>query len=190
MGNKLPAAPLFSLPHESLLARMLREDLTAARDAWLDDAKGNAEEQTRRVQHDFLAASNHEGHHLDFHSLRHTCGAWLAQSGAHPKTVQAVMRHSSITLTMDTYGHLLPGAEAADQLGAKVSLMRDDDAEDNIVHMTGTDGPEQQLGRGSTLASNGVRRGSARWRKKKVAQVLSGCGLERQRARRYDASRK
>ncbi len=32
--------------------------------------------------------------------------------GAHPKLVQTVMRHSSITLTMDTYGHLFPGQEA------------------------------------------------------------------------------
>lgn len=30
----------------------------------------------------------------------------------HPKAVQALMRHSSITLTMDTYGHLFPGQEA------------------------------------------------------------------------------
>ncbi|MBN2474708.1 MAG: hypothetical protein JXB62_08870, partial [Pirellulales bacterium] len=30
----------------------------------------------------------------------------------HPKTVQSVMRHSTITLTMDTYGHLFPGQEA------------------------------------------------------------------------------
>ena len=33
-------------------------------------------------------------------------------TGAHPKTVQQVMRHQSITLTMDTYGHLFPGQEA------------------------------------------------------------------------------
>ena len=50
--------------------------------------------------------------HLDLHSLRHTCGAWLAIKNAHPKTIQAVMRHSSITLTMDRYGHLVPGQEA------------------------------------------------------------------------------
>ena len=55
---------------------------------------------------------SHDGEHLDFHSLRHTCGAWLAMTGARPKAVQAVMRHSTITLTMDTYGHLFPGQEA------------------------------------------------------------------------------
>jgi hypothetical protein len=35
-----------------------------------------------------------------------------AMTGAHPKVVQVVMRHSTITLTMDTYGHLFPGQEA------------------------------------------------------------------------------
>ena len=30
----------------------------------------------------------------------------------HPKEIQTVMRHSNITLTMDTYGHLFPGQES------------------------------------------------------------------------------
>lgn len=34
-------------------------------------------------------------------------------SGVHPKTIQTVMRHSTITLTMDTYGHLFKGQESA-----------------------------------------------------------------------------
>ena len=46
---------------------------------------------------------------LVFHSLRHTCGTWLALAGEAPKTIQEVMRHKDITLTMDTYGHLFPG---------------------------------------------------------------------------------
>ncbi len=36
-------------------------------------------------------------------------------TGAHLKAVQTVMRHSSITLTMGTYGHLVPG-QAADTI--------------------------------------------------------------------------
>jgi hypothetical protein len=55
---------------------------------------------------------NDEGGRLDFHSLRRTCGAWLAMTGAHPKAVEAIMRHSRIVVTMDTYGHLLRGQEA------------------------------------------------------------------------------
>lgn len=33
-------------------------------------------------------------------------------SGVNVKIVQVVMRHSTIKLTLDTYGHLLPGQEA------------------------------------------------------------------------------
>jgi hypothetical protein len=95
-----------------LMAEMLRDDLAAARKAWLDEARRDSEEFVRREQSDFLAEPNHDGKVLDFHSLRHTCGAWLAMTGVHPKVVQLVMRHSSITLTMDTYGHLFPGQEA------------------------------------------------------------------------------
>jgi len=66
----------------------------------------------RREESDFLAETNHDGGRFDFHALWHTCGAWLAMSGVHPKVVQTVMRHSTITLTMDTYGNLFPGQEA------------------------------------------------------------------------------
>jgi len=42
-----------------------------------------------RAQSDLLAAVNHNGEQLDFHSLRHTCGAWLAIAGARPEAVRA-----------------------------------------------------------------------------------------------------
>ena len=110
--SKTPKAPVFRLPDETRLARMLRTDLEGARRKWLEACKSNPEERVLREQSDFLLAENYEGESLDFHSLRHTCGAWLAMAGTHPKVVQSVMRHSSITLTMDTYGHLFPGQEA------------------------------------------------------------------------------
>jgi len=163
VAPKTPTARLFALPYATNLARMLRADLEAARNAWMKEAQQEPEEFTRREQSDFLASDNHEGQSLDFHSLRHTCGAWLALSGAHPKTVQAVMRHSTITLTMDTYGHLLPGAEAeaADRLGAMVSLRSaSDDSEENVLRMTGTDSESaQRLAQQSRRDS--TRRGAA-----------------------------
>jgi integrase len=91
---------------------MLRADLAAARNQWLHDAIKKPDEYHRRKRSDFLCETNHAGQVFDCHGLRHTCGAWLAMTGAHPKVVQTVMRHSSITLTMDTYGHLFPGQEA------------------------------------------------------------------------------
>ena len=112
VATKAPGAPVFAMPHETNVADMLRADLADARRAWLKAVPHVPEEYARRDQSDFLSPLNHEHETLDFHSLRHSCGAWLAMTGAHPKEVQAVMRHSTITLTMDTYGHLFPGAEA------------------------------------------------------------------------------
>lgn len=112
LAKQPPGGPIFRMPHTTDVARMLRADLAAARDAWLKQPKADAQERGRRKETDFLCERNHEGEVLDFHSLRHTCGAWLAMAGAHPKAVQAIMRHSTIVLTMDTYGHLFPGQEA------------------------------------------------------------------------------
>jgi hypothetical protein len=99
------------LKDEGWSARTIQAHLTAARRAWIAEARSAPEEYLRREHSDFLAAANHEGEVIDFHALRHTCGAWLAMAGAHPKVVQTVMRHSTITLTMDTYGHLFPGQD-------------------------------------------------------------------------------
>ena len=45
---------------------------------------------------------------LRIHELRHTCASLLIAEGAHPKVIQAHLGHSSITVTMDRYGHLYP----------------------------------------------------------------------------------
>ncbi|MEK6237980.1 MAG: hypothetical protein N2C14_24980, partial [Planctomycetales bacterium] len=79
---KAPKAPVFSMPHETNLARMLRDDLDEARRAWLRTSKNDPDEYARREQSDFLLATNHDGEILDFHFLKHTCGTWLAMSGA------------------------------------------------------------------------------------------------------------
>jgi integrase len=61
---------------------------------------------------DFLQSVDSDGERIDFHSLRHTCATWLIHSGADVKTIQSVMRHADIKLTLDRYGHLFPGSEA------------------------------------------------------------------------------
>ena len=56
---------------------------------------------------------------LRIHDLRHTCAALLIAESAHPKAIQEHLGHSSITVTMDTYGHLFPSQmeELATRLG-------------------------------------------------------------------------
>ncbi len=46
-----------------------------------------------------------------FHALRHTHATHLIRSGADIRTVAARLGHSTPTLTLNTYGHELPGAQ-------------------------------------------------------------------------------
>jgi len=43
-----------------------------------------------------------------FHDLRHTSATLMLQQGVHPKIVQERLGHSSISLTLDTYSHVVP----------------------------------------------------------------------------------
>jgi len=52
------------------------------------------------------------GRYADFHSLRHITGTLLAMSGVHPKTIQSIMRHSDINLTMSRYTHIFKSQES------------------------------------------------------------------------------
>jgi integrase len=53
-----------------------------------------------------------------FHDLRHTFASLLLQNGESPAYVKEQMGHSSIQVTVDVYGHLIPGAnrQAVDRL--------------------------------------------------------------------------
>jgi integrase len=48
-----------------------------------------------------------------FHDLRHTSVVLAIAAGAHPKAIQSRMGHSSITVTLDRYGHLFPELDEA-----------------------------------------------------------------------------
>jgi integrase len=50
---------------------------------------------------------------LHFHSLRHTCAAFLIADGRHMEEVKDHLGHSSIRVTSDRYGHLFPKARQA-----------------------------------------------------------------------------
>ena len=52
---------------------------------------------------------------IRFHDLRHTCAALQLAKGVHPKFVQALLGHASISITMDLYSHWAPamGDQAA-----------------------------------------------------------------------------
>lgn len=73
------------------------------------------------VDRSFHAALDHAGlPRLRVHDLRHTAATLLLERGVHPKVVQEMLGHSTITLTLDTYSHVAPAMhkEAAAQMDA------------------------------------------------------------------------
>ncbi len=48
---------------------------------------------------------------LRFHDLRHPCAALLIAQGAHAKEIAERLGHSTVRLTLDRYGHLLPSLD-------------------------------------------------------------------------------
>lgn len=43
-----------------------------------------------------------------FHDLRHTAASLLLAQGVHPRTVMETLGHSQISLTLNTYSHVMP----------------------------------------------------------------------------------
>ncbi len=54
------------------------------------------------------------------HALRHVAASLFIEEGFTPKRVQALMGHSSITVTYDTYGHLFPSPDDDRQAMANI----------------------------------------------------------------------
>jgi integrase len=48
---------------------------------------------------------------IRFHDLRHTCATLPLRAGVPPKVVQETLGHASVTLTLDTYSHVLPDVQ-------------------------------------------------------------------------------
>ena len=57
---------------------------------------------------------------IRIHDLRHTAATLLLSQGVSPRVVMETLGHSQISLTMNTYTHVLPDLqrEAAEKMGA------------------------------------------------------------------------
>ncbi len=79
---------------------------------------------TNLVSRHFLPLLKHVGiRRVRFHDLRHTFGSLLIEAGAPLTYVRDQMGHSSIKVTVDTYGHMVPGSnvryiDRLDRMGA------------------------------------------------------------------------
>jgi integrase len=48
---------------------------------------------------------------MRFHDLRHSAATILLSMGVHAKVVQELLGHTTISMTMDTYSHVLPSMQ-------------------------------------------------------------------------------
>jgi integrase len=64
---------------------------------------------------------------ITLHEARHTCASLLIAAGVNPKALSLIMGHSTIAMTFDTYGHLMPGGldEARAATDAYLSRLTD-----------------------------------------------------------------
>ena len=46
--------------------------------------------------------------YIKFHALRHTFATRIMEVNVHPKVAQELLGHSTVTITMDTYSHVMP----------------------------------------------------------------------------------
>ncbi len=75
------------------------------------NSKGGPLHYANMIRREFHPALERAGiRRIRFQDLRHTYGALTSSMGAPPKFVQAQMGHSSLTVTLDTYGHLMTSA--------------------------------------------------------------------------------
>ena len=135
--------PFIKLRHSNEKSRKgstvaVRLDLAVELRAWTQGRK--PDDRVFKVPAGFLRIMNRDlalagidkvsdGCVVHIHALRHSFGTHLSKSGVTPRVAQAAMRHSDISLTMNTYtdARLLDTAEAVESLPSL--SIGDDDAE-------------------------------------------------------------
>jgi hypothetical protein len=67
---------------------------------------------------------------MRLHDLRHTTATLLLGQGVHPRVVMETLGHSQVSLTLDTYSHILPSlqAEAARQMDFAIGCQPNEEA--------------------------------------------------------------
>ena len=69
--------------------------------------------QPRSLTQAFVKFIAHHGlKQIRLHDLRHSHATHMLAAGVHPKIAQERLGHSSVSVTIDLYSHVLPGMQA------------------------------------------------------------------------------
>jgi integrase len=115
--------PLPSATYAALRRRM--KDVPATRDGLLFPTPWGSPVNTHTWSTIMVPIAESAGMpDVRLHDLRHCYASMLIAGGATPKVLQEMMGHSTITITYDTYGHLMPNEArgAARGVGARLGL--------------------------------------------------------------------
>ena len=115
---------LLELRDKRMLETFMKGQTSIAEDLVFPSKAGTVLDQSNLTHYHFLPCLDRAGlRRFRFHDLRHTFGSLLIRDGASLAYVKDQMGHSSIQVTVDTYGHLIPGADIAwvDRLDLKTT---------------------------------------------------------------------
>jgi integrase len=127
-SRRVVALPAFVV--DALHAHRLRQrrDRLLAASRWRMDVRGLVFTTTVGTPMDgiavtrrFQAVLRQAGlPHQRFHDLRHACASLLLAQGVAPRVVMETLGHSLISVTLNTYSHVIPalGRAAADEMDA------------------------------------------------------------------------
>jgi integrase len=103
---------LLELRDKRMLEAFMNGKVSIADDLVFRSKVGTVLDPDNLIHYQFLPCVERAGlRRFRFHDLRHTFGSLLIQDGASLAYVKEQMGHSSIQVTVDTYGHLIPGAD-------------------------------------------------------------------------------
>ncbi len=91
---------------------------------WVFPSLSGTPLEERNIRHVFKRMlEKAELRQIQIHDLRHTFASLLLQQGESVAYVKEQLGHASIQITVDTYGHLIPGANrgAVDRLDDDIS---------------------------------------------------------------------
>lgn len=111
-------------PHLAVILKQYKQETPGQPDDLLFPGvvEGKPLSRQNLVQKHFYGTLKDAGvKRVEFHALRHSYATLMIASGANMKYLQHQMGHSSIRVTMDMYGHLLP--EVGEGVGKKLDSL-------------------------------------------------------------------
>jgi integrase len=94
-----------------LVARRLRTKPVAETDLAFGRGEGRAMAPRALAERAKVAWGRAGLRPIGLHECRHTYASFMIAAGVNAKALSTYMGHSSITVTLDRYGHLMPGNE-------------------------------------------------------------------------------